>query len=81
MFTFEHLRTVPRVHKNMNESNKGGADCQFFIEVCTQGADGSLFYLQGDVFTTRLCEKTISAEGVKLNYNLTLKYRASFKDE
>ena len=59
----------------------GGAECPFFIGVCPWQNDGNLFYLKGLLYSTRLYTKSLTPEEVKLNYDMTLKYRDSFKNE
>lgn len=66
-------------------------DCPFYLGYCPYTvnynnsgifcANGNEFYIKGDVFSTRLYTTSLSTEQVKQNYNLTLKYRDSFKNE
>ncbi|MBR2290602.1 MAG: hypothetical protein IJ867_08575 [Clostridia bacterium] len=53
-------------------------ECPFFIGVCPWQSTGNLYYLQGQVYTTRLYTKSLTAAQVKDNYETTLKYRSSF---
>lgn len=51
----------------------------FFIGVCPSEAIGNLYFFVVDVYTVRLYNKSLTESQVKLNYDLTLKYRNSFK--
>ena len=53
----------------------------FFVGVCPWYNTGSLYYLKGTLYAIRLYEKPLNPEQVKLNYDVTLKYRDSFKNE
>jgi hypothetical protein len=52
--------------------------CPFFVGVCPWGTIGSLYYLKGKVYTTRLYTCSMSADKVKENMEMTQRYRASF---
>ena len=49
-----------------------------FIGICPWYNYSSLFYIKGDVYTTRLYDKPLTETQVKANYDMTLKYRSSF---
>lgn len=53
-------------------------DCPFFIGVCEWNSNSGLYFLKGNVHTTRLYTIPINDEEVKLNYDTTLRYRSSF---
>ena len=53
-------------------------ECPFYLGVCPWWAAGNLYYLKGNVYTTRLYTTSMTSEQVKDNYNTTLKYRSSF---
>ena len=53
----------------------------FYIGVVDQGGWDNIFYLKGLVYSTRLYTKSLTPDEVKLNYDMTLKYRDSFKNE
>ena len=55
--------------------------CPFFLGVCPWDEDGNLYYLKGSVYSCRLYTLPLSPDEVKLNYDMTLKYRDSFKNE
>ena len=55
--------------------------CDFFVGVCPINQNANLCFLQGDVYATRLYTLSLTPEEVKLNYDMTLKYRDSFKNE
>ena len=55
--------------------------CPFFVGACAWRLKGCIYYLKGSVFSTRLYTKSLTPDEVKLNYDMTLKYRDSFKDE
>ncbi len=54
---------------------------KFFVGVCPWFEGGNLYYLKGALYAIRLYEKPLTPDEVKLNYDMTLKYRDSFKDE
>lgn len=53
----------------------------FYVGVCCYGSSNNNCYLNGDIYSTRLYSKTLTLDQIKLNYDMTLKYRDSFKDE
>ena len=61
--------------------NWGSDDSKFFIGVCPWFDCGNLFYMKGLLYATRLYSKPLTSDEVKLNYDMTLKYRDSFKNE
>ena len=58
--------------------NWNSDDCPFFLGVCPWYKNGLLYYLKGKVYATRLYELPMTEKQVNDNYNMTLKYRASF---
>ncbi len=59
----------------------GTDEDNFFIGVCPTEAIGNLYFFVGDVYTVRLYNKFISEADVKLNHDMTFKYRESFKNK
>ena len=55
-------------------------DNPFFIGVCPWNKNNCLYYLQGDVYTVRLYNKSLSGEDVKANFDQTLLYREKVKE-
>ncbi len=55
--------------------------CEFFIGAVYFGQTGAIYNFKGDCYTTRLYYNSLTPEQIKLNYELTLKYRDSFKNE
>lgn len=55
-----------------------GKENSFFVGVCPYQQNTKNYYLNGDVYATRLYTVPLSSEEVKLNYDMTLKYRDSF---
>ena len=53
----------------------------FLVGVTSVNAIGNLYFLKGLNYTTRLYTTSLTSDQVKLNYDMTLKYRDSFKDE
>lgn len=61
----------------LNTWNNG--NCPFFLGVCPWNADGNLYYLKGNVYCTRLYEKALSSDEVKLNVETTQLYRQTLQ--
>ena len=69
----------------------GGSGAPFYIGYCpfnNTGKDGGIFckngyefFLKGLVYSIRLYTSSLSPEEIKLNYDMTLKYRDSFKND
>ena len=58
--------------------------CPFGLREILDGVyckDGVEYFLKGQVYSIRLYSSSLNSEEVKLNYDMTLKYRDSFKDE
>ena len=58
--------------------------CPFGLEKVPNGVfcgNGVEYFLKGQVYSIRLYSSSLNSEEVKLNYDMTLKYRDSFKDE
>ena len=53
-------------------------ECPFFIGAATMGYENNVYYLNGEVYTTRLYTQPMTPDQVKDNYDTTLKYRSSF---
>ena len=53
----------------------------FFIGMMGAKAKANLYFLKGLNYSTRLYQIPLTSNQVKLNYDLTLKYRDSFKNE
>lgn len=51
----------------------------FYLGVCPWYSDGNLYYLKGDVYCTRLYEKALSSDEVKLNVETTQLYRQTLQ--
>ena len=51
----------------------------FYLGVCPWWANGNLYYLKGDVYCTRLYEKALSSDEVKLNVETTQLYRQTLQ--
>lgn len=56
-------------------------EAPFRIGVCVWDAVENFCYLSGKCYCTRLYTSQLSPEDVEKNYDLTLKYRDSFKDK
>ena len=56
-------------------------DYKFIVGACYKAKGKNIYYLKGDCYLTRLYTKSLNSDEVKLNYDMTLKYRDSFKDE
>ena len=54
-------------------------NCPFFLGVCPWNANGNLYYLKGNVYCTRLYEKALSSDEVKLNVETTQLYRKTLQ--
>ena len=53
----------------------------FFVGVCPWGQIKNNYFVNGKCYSTRLYTISLTPDQVKLNYDMTLKYRDSFKDE
>ena len=53
----------------------------FRVGVCVWDAAYNYCYLTGNCYCTKLYTSQLSPEDVEKNYDMTLKYRDSFKDE
>ena len=53
----------------------------FLVGLTSVNAVGNLYFLKGLNYTTRLYTISLTPDQVKLNYDMTLKYRDSFKNE
>ena len=51
----------------------------FYLGVCPWCTDGNLYYLKGNVYCTRLYEKALSSDEVKLNVETTQLYRQTLQ--
>lgn len=51
----------------------------FYLGVCPWYSDGNLYYLKEDVYCTRLYEKALSSDEVKLNVETTQLYRQTLQ--
>ena len=56
----------------------GGTDAKFYVGACNFWGDGQIYLMKGKCYTTRMYTKSMTPEQVKLNYDMTLKYRNSF---
>ena len=56
-------------------------DMKFYIGACTLWDPHCNYFMKGDCYGCRLYSCGLDSEQVKLNYDMTLKYRDSFKDE
>lgn len=56
-------------------------NCPFFVGACAWSGANNIYYLKGLVYATRLYTSDLDSDQVKLNYDMTLKYRDSFKNE
>lgn len=54
-------------------------NCPFFLGVSPWNANGNLYYLKGNVYCTRLYEKALSSDEVKLNVETTQLYRKTLQ--
>ena len=59
----------------------GIADADFYIGACNFFNDGEISLLKGKCYSTRMYTISLTPDQVKLNYDMTLKYRDSFKNE
>ena len=51
----------------------------FYLGVCPWNSEGSLYYLKGNVYCTRLYEKALNSDEVKLNVETTQLYRQTLQ--
>ena len=51
----------------------------FYLGLCPWWANGNLYYLKGNVYCTRLYEKALSSDEVKLNMETTQLYRQTLQ--
>ena len=56
-------------------------ESDFFIGMTAVGNTSSLYYLKGNLYSIRLYESPLNQDEVKLNYDMTLKYRSSFLND
>ena len=71
-------------HKDYVDGGRQGwntDDYIFHLGVCSWYSSPNICFMQGYCYATRLYVDDLTPEQVKLNYELTLKYRDSFKNE
>ena len=54
---------------------------KFYVGACTAWSPQWNCFMKGSCYSCRLYSCGLDSEQVKLNYDMTLKYRDSFKDE
>ena len=71
-------------HKDYVDGGKSGwntDDYIFHVGVSAWHSSSNIYYMKGLCYAARLYVDSLTPDEVKLNYDMTLKYRDSFKDE
>lgn len=53
----------------------------FYIGIAKKNSNMNLYYLKGNCYSTRLYQRGLNKDEIKLNYDKTVKYRNSFKND
>ena len=78
MVNFFGFTTCDKIAYNKGLELWDVPDANFYVGVCPIESIGSLYYMQGTVYTARLYDTALTGEDVQKNREMTLKYRSSF---